>query len=127
MKRILLFSVIILSAFNIHASSRWVYITTGANSHEFFIDANSIAKSGDSNTYWAKVNYEKRDVDGDLSAKSQLTINCRTREVILRYFIFYDDVDGNGIVRISSKATGGWVPIEPDSVNSAYYDYICKK
>ena len=127
MKRILLSSVIILSAFNIYASSRWVYITADTNNKDFFIDANSITQSGDSYTYWTKVNFEKRDADGDLSTKSQFTINCRTRELILRYYVFYDDIDGNGSIRISRKATGSWEPIVPESVNSAYYSYICKK
>ena len=127
MKRIFLFSVIILSAFNIHASSRWVLIDSNIDNDLFFIDANSIQKSGDSRTVWQKVNYAKRDSYGDLSSKIQRTFNCRTRESISRHLIFYDDIDNNGQVTSSGKATLGWEPIPPDSVNWTIYKYVCSK
>ena len=127
MKRILLFSAIILSAFNIYASTQWIYIITSSNDDVFFIEANSIQNSGDSYTYWTKVNYARRNDDGDLSMKAQYTINCRTREVTPRYFIFYDDIDHKGKTTSSSHAKSGWVPIPPNTVNWSYYSHVCNK
>ena len=97
------------------------------NNDVFFIDANSIQKSGDSYTYWMKSNYGKRASNGALSSRSQYTINCRTREAINRYLIMYDDVDGNGKVIISGDPAGGWYPIPPDTIIWTYYSYICNK
>ena len=127
MKRILLFSVIILSAFNIYASAQWIFIADNTDGDLFFIDANSIQKSGDSYTAWLKNNYAKRDVDGDLSSKIQRTINCRTREIINRYLIFYDDIDNTGKITSNFNGKSGWQPIPPDSVNWIIYKYVCNK
>ena len=126
MKKIFLFSVIILSAFNIYAGTQWLLITDSTDGDLFFIDTNSIQKSGDSYTYWSKANFAKRE-DGDLSSKTQRTINCRTRETISRYIINYDDIDNNGKITSSLTPKRGWIPIAPDSINSAFYDYLCKK
>ena len=126
MKKIFLFSVIILSAFNIYASTKWFPITTSSDGNVFFIDTNSIQKSGDSYTYWVKLNFSNRDVDG-LSSKSQRSINCRTRETIARYIINYEDIDNSGKIISSFSPTRGWIPIAPESVNSAFYDYLCDK
>lgn len=127
MRKILLFFVIILSAFNIYASSQWIYIASSSDDTLFFIDANSIQQSGDSYTFWTKFNLSKRDDDGNLSSKSQRTINCRTRETVGRYIIYYDDIDGNGKITSSFSSKLSWTPIPPESINSAYYSYVCKK
>ena len=77
MKRILLFSVIILSSFNLYASARWIDVGSNPSGSVFFIDAESIQKSGDSYTFWALFNYAKRNADGTLSFKSKLTIKVK--------------------------------------------------
>jgi len=127
MKKILIFFVIILSAFKIYASAKWVLVEYNNDNDVFFIDSNSIQKSGDSRTVWQKVNYSKRDSHGDLSSKIQRTFNCRTRESINRHLIFYDDIDNNGQVTSSAKATLGWEPISPETANWTIYKYVCNK
>ena len=126
MKRILLFSVIILSAFNIYASAKWTLIANTANG-VFFIDASSIQKSGDSYTFWQKTNFDKRRDNGDLSSKVQRTFNCRTRESIYRYMMFYDDIDNNGNLTGSFKPNGDWNPIPPESTSWRFYEYVCNR
>ena len=126
MRKILLFSVIILSAFNIYASTKWTLISNTANG-VLFIDASSIQKSGDSYTFWQKTNFDKRQDNGDLSSKVQRTVNCRTRESIYRYMMFYDDIDNNGKLTSSFNPKDDWNPIPPDSVDWAIYQYVCNK
>ena len=127
MKRILLSSVIILSAFNLYASARWVFIGSNSRNYVFFVDANSIQKSGDSYTFWEKVNYPERNKWGAFSSKNQRTVNCRTRESIFRFMIFYDDIDNAGKLTNSFDPKDSWEPIPPDSVNWASYKYVCDK
>ena len=127
MKRLLLFSVIILSAFNIHASTQWVFVDSNSDNDLFFIDANSIQKNGDSYTFWTKVNNGKRDSRGNLSSKSQSTFNCRTREGTYRYIMVYDDTDNNGKLTNSFKAKDDWYPIPPGTVDWTIYKYVCNK
>ena len=127
MKKVFLFFVIILSAFNTYASSQWIFITDNTVGDLFFIDANSIQKSGDSYTVWQKTNFGKRDRWGNLSSKAQKTINCRTRENTFRYLQIYDDIDNNGQLTNSIKAKDDWYPIAPDSVDWIIYKYVCNK
>jgi hypothetical protein len=127
MKRILLFSVIILSTFNTYANTQWVLIGINEINHVFFIDADSIQKSGDSSTYWIKNNFPQRGRFGDLSLKYQETTNCRTRERTFRYMISYDDIDNNGKITNSGNLKAEWTPIPPDSVSWAVYKYVCNR
>ena len=124
-KIILLFGFLFCSS--VLAQSNWIYVGDSTNDHKIFIDRNSIQRSGDSVTYWEKVNYPVRDTLGNLSTKTQWTINCRTREEILRYIIAYDDLDNNGKVTTSGDPKESWRPISPDSVGEQSYLFVCKR
>jgi len=127
MNRIFLSSVIILSAFNLYADTKWIDMGSNPNDDVFFIDVNSIQKSGDSYTFWVKTNNGKRASNGALSAISQQAINCRSRESITKHVIMYDDVDGKGKVIASADPKLGWYPIPPDTIIWAYYSVMCNK
>ena len=127
MKRILVFLISYFCIINVYANSNWVYVGTNEIGDTYFIDTNSIQKSGDSHTYWVKSNYGTRTPEGNLSSKVQRTINCRTREMIGRHFIFYDDTNNNGMVTSNSSATNrNWAPIAPDTVTWGFYSFLCK-
>ena len=126
MKTFLLVVMSVIVSVNAYANSNWVYLTTSNDDNVFFIDNNSIQKSGDSKTYWRRDNFGKRDEQGDLSAKGQITINCRTREIILRYIMKYDDINNNGKLTRSFTPKDTWTPIAPDSVNWSFLEYVCK-
>ena len=127
MRKIILSFLILFSAFDIYASSQWVFIGTDSEGDTFFVDQNSIQKNGDSSTHWVITNYSKRDVDGDLSSKIQQTINCRTRESINRFLIFYDDIDNKGKITSNFVSKSGWRPIPPDTKNWAIHNFVCSK
>lgn len=119
--------LLMLAAFNVNASSNWMFIGKNSNGSSFFVDRNSIQKSGDSRTYWTLRNFAERDSDGDLSSKVQRTINCRTRELIMRHIITYDDLNNNGKLTFSGPPTNSkWEPIAPDTINWSFMEFVCK-
>ena len=111
---------------NAYANSNWVHITNSNTGDVFFIDKNSIQKSGDSTTYWRQTNFPKRDKYGHLSSKTQSTINCRTREIINRYIMVYDDINNKGKLTYSFDPKDSWEPIAPDTVNWTFLENVCK-
>ena len=126
MKKFLVFVISCFSIFNAYANSNWVRLGTNVSGDTYFIDTNSIQKSGDSHTFWVKTNFETRTSGGDLSAKAQRTINCSTRELISRHFIFFDDTNNNGRITSNFSAQNkNWAPISPDSVNWGFYAFLC--
>jgi hypothetical protein len=118
---------LMLAAFNINASSNWTFIDKSSSGSSFFVERNSIQKSGDSRTFWTLRNFAERDSDGDLSSKVQRTINCRTREIIIRHFMTYDDLNTNGKLTFSGPADKSkWEPVAPDTINWALLEFVCK-
>jgi hypothetical protein len=128
MQKILITFMLVLVSVTSNASSKWILIDKSANA-TFFVDLNSLQKSGDSVTFWRRANYSQRDQYGNLSSKNQITINCRTRERISRYFMTYDDINNEGKLT-NSFAVGTdekWEPIAPDSINWGFFEVVCKK
>jgi hypothetical protein len=127
MKNLLLIIIFFTIAFDSHAQSNWVYVTSNSKSDDFFVDRSSFQTQGDSITFWQRMNYEQRNKFGDLSAKIQYTINCRTREQIMRFSMYYDDIDNNGRLTTSGKPSNpSWEPIAPDTVSWSLYKFVCK-
>jgi hypothetical protein len=111
----------------VHANSNWVFIGLSVDDMKFFIDANSMQRSGDSVTFWQRVNYPQRNAYGDYSSKVQYTINCRTREIITRHLMFYDDLNNFGKLTDSFGAINQmWSPIAPDTVHWSMFKNVCK-
>lgn len=127
MKKFVFICGIIFSAYAF-ASSQWIIVGENNDRDIFYIDMNSLQRSGDSVTFWTKVNFGKRDEQGDLSDKSQRTINCRTREVILRWLMTYDDINNMGKNTASFEPKrSSWRPIPPDSMSSRIYEVVCRR
>jgi hypothetical protein len=119
--------ILLFVVLNASANSNWVSVSVGVSGHESFIDKNSIQKSGDSVTFWLRRNNKARDEQGVLSWKVQQTINCRSRENIYRYYMNFDDLDNNGKTLMNSAPIDPrWIPIPPDSVMWALYEFVCK-
>lgn len=111
------------------SASNWVLIGKNNSGATYFIDTQSIQRSGDSVTFWEKTNLLSRTPTGELSSKVSLTINCRTRELISRYFMFYDDINNQGKLTSSFAVPPSekWEPISPDSVAEAEMKFVCKR
>ena len=124
--RIFLILPMLLLTMSAAASSKWQYVVESNKKDMYFIDSNSYQKSGDSITFWTLTNYNERNEFGDLSDKSQNTINCRTREIILRYMMNYDDRDNKGKMTSSFAVKDSWKPIAPDTVNWSLMRHVCK-
>jgi len=127
MKTILLL-LFLITPITSHASN-WVKVATSNEGQVFLIDSESLNRSGDSVTFWGITNYGARTPQGDLSAKVQRTINCRTKELIFRYYMFYEELNGNGKLTSSSSADAysSWVPIAPDTMNDYLFKAVCRK
>lgn len=119
-------AVFLLIAIEARGNSNWELVGNNTTGDMFFVDKNSYQKSGDSITFWQRDNYVERDKFGDLSSKSQLTINCRTRERIRRFLMTYDDINNQGVVTHSAVSKDSWKPIAPDTVNWALMMHVCK-
>ena len=126
MKTFLSVVMSVLVSVNAYANSNWIYLITSNSGNVFFIEKNSIQKSGDSITFWLRRNFEKRDEYGNLSSKSQITINCRTREIIRRYITMHDDINNMGKLTYNFDPKDSWDPIAPDTVNWSFLEYVCK-
>jgi hypothetical protein len=115
-------------AFYANANSNWIFVTINDEATFYYIDRNSIQKSGDSITFWNRENLKQRDEFGNLSYKNQVTMNCRTRERISRFIMSYDDLDNNGKLTDSFIVPNAkWKPIPPDSVNWEMMKIVCRK
>jgi len=110
-------------------ASNWVFIGESISNNKFFIDTQSIQRSGDSVTFWDRTNFSSRDKHGDLSYKANYTINCRTRESILRFLMTYDDLNNNGKMTgsIPADPKAIWEPIPPDSAFESEMKFVCKR
>ena len=109
-----------------HAAN-WTLVSLSTEGDKYFIDTQSITRSGDSVTFWVKKNYASRDKYGDLSAKVNETVNCRTRESNSRYMMFFDDLDNHGKQTSSfSPKDKAWEPIPPESVSESQLKFVCK-
>ena len=123
----LLFVIFFKIAFNSNAQSNWVFVSSNTVQYDYFVYKSSFQTQGDSFTFWVRTNYQKRDKFGDLSSKIQYTINCRTREFIMRYSMYYDDKDNNGQLTTSGNPSNpSWNPVSPDSVVWSVYKFVCK-
>ncbi len=124
MKR-LLFLLIFVS--EIAYSANWVRVSNSVDGDVLFVDISSIQRSGNSVTFWSKMNFGKRDSLGDLSSKTQREINCRTRELKNLYLMTYDDFDNQGRLTHSDKFRDqSWTPIPPETLNDATRRFVCK-
>ena len=113
--------------FDSHDQSNWIYVTTNSAEDDYFVETASVQKQGDSITFWYRCNYKERSKTGVLSSKMQKTFNCRTREYIDRYAMFYDDLNNNGQVTASFKpSSSSWDPIPPDTSLWTIYKFVCK-
>jgi hypothetical protein len=126
MKKLIVLCGLIFSS-SVFASASWIEIVRSEAGRIYFVDANSIQRSGDSATFWLKSNYPSRDKFGNYSSKVQDTINCRTREAITRWIMTYDDIENKGRLTHSFDPKESWSPIPPDSVQWSIYDIICRR
>ena len=126
MKTFLFVVMSVIVSVNAYANSNWIYLVTSNSGTVTFIDKNSMQKSGDSITFWILDNFGQRAEYGDLSAKKQRTINCRTREKIMRYSMYYDDINNTGKLTSNGDVKDSWTPIAPDSVVWSQFVFVCK-
>ena len=117
---------ILLFSLSTFANSKWEFVVESTSKDMYFIDSNSYQKSGDSITFWTLTNHGKRTEFGDLSSKTQETINCRTREYIMRYIMTYDDRNNQGKITLSRAAKDSWKPIAPDTIDWTLMKHVCK-
>ncbi len=116
----------IFFSIGVFAAAEWLDIGTNRSNDRFFIDVNSIERSGDSVTYWVKLNYAARGADGSLSSKTQYIIHCQARQFALRYIIRYDEPDNIGRILVAREDKGSWSPIPPDTVIYYHSQLLCK-
>jgi hypothetical protein len=108
-------------------ASKWTFITKNVDGWDYYIDSQSRVLNGNEVSFWTIVNFDSRNQFGDLSNKVNQTINCRTRELRLDFFISYSDFDAKGSMTRNFKVPQEWNPIPPDTVNAKLLNFVCKK
>jgi len=126
MKFLFVGCVFLLMSLNSFGSTNWFHVGKSTEGNIFFLDLNSVQKSGDLITFWGRSNQAVRGAGGFMSSKTQDTINCRNREIVLRYLIAYDQLNNRGSVVVTVKPDPEWRPISPDSINWEFYNILCK-
>ena len=92
------------------------------------VDLSSAEVSGDSVTYWKKVNFAQRLEGGALSYKIRETANCKRKEYVIRYLMIYDDVDFNGqLIDEFANPKPLWEPIKANSIDARTMKLVCDK
>lgn len=108
-------------------ASKWIFIGKNIDGWDYYIDSLSRVTNGNEASFWTIVNFDSRNQFGDLSNKVNQTINCRTRELRLDFFMSYSDFDAKGSVTRSFKVLQEWNPIPPDTMNAKLLNFVCKK
>jgi hypothetical protein len=126
MKKLLLLGFFLLSASSTFANNKWSFVFQDSFNNQFFIDINSLKKSGDSVTFWRRVNFYERGPDGGLSSKMQSTINCRARDWVNRHVMIYDDLNNNGLLVSELRPDSKWTSITPGSIIWEHYHIVCR-
>ncbi len=108
-------------------ASNWVLISTSTAGDKFKIDTTSIDRNGNEATYWEILNYGKRSEAGNLSSKSQVTINCRTKEFNTKFAQVFSDYDAQGTLNFQYTPTSTWTPIPPDTSYETVMKFVCKR
>ena len=106
--------------------ANWVYVEQSVNGDVFYIDKSSLQRDGDSVTFWTRINNKERTRLGDLSSRIQETINCRTRESIMRYVMTYDDIYNRGRLTDSFNPMRKWEPIPPETILWEKMLFVCR-
>ena len=98
---------------------RWVHVGTHANSHEEYLDRESVKRSGDKVTLWTR-----RDlVQNQGTAWHEIELDCAaTTETILA---FIRD-DGRSISHNVARPHRKSSPIAPGSVEERIFDIACR-
>lgn len=126
MKKIIILLLVLLT--NLANASNWVLVsTTTDSSSTFFVDTQSMMINGNSVTYWVRVNLNKRDEYGNLSYKAQQTINCRTKEFLDNFHMYYEDLNNSGKLLKSFKGDNKWLPIPPDTSMENIKVFVCRR
>lgn len=106
--------------------ANWNFVDKKAGD-SYFIEINSLKKTGNSVTYWMKINFNKRDKAGNLSTKLLMSVNCRTRENTVREITTYDDEDARGLITLDVRVDANWEKVDRDKINLSQYNFVCKK
>ncbi len=108
-------------------ASNWVFVSENNTGTKFKIDTTSITRNGNEVTFWEIMNYGKRSDTGNLSGKSQSSINCRTKEYSTKYMQLFSDYDAQGVLNSQFNVPITWAPIPPDTSYETVMKFVCKR
>lgn len=130
MKRI--FSAILLTLACSVAHAQWVEIASTADrSDVVYVDPATLRKTGDIAKAWVLGDYKDPVVWGTtkyLSHKRQDQFNCKEELLRTIYVVFFKDKMGNGeALQTLNQPNMEWRPVMPSTLDSALFNWACKK
>jgi hypothetical protein len=111
-------------------SGDWVTLLKNDVGDEFFVDRQSIRKSGDTLQVWTLVNLATPNRQNARSQKAALYIRCQSFESAFKSGVSYSALNGQGQIVGSLTATQQEVRFErasPESVYAAVIQFSCEQ
>ncbi len=128
MRAIFSMAIGMLLIFNSYANSEWILIEGSyITNNESHADKNSLQIDGEIATFWLKRNNPSRDRFGAMSNKYQIAINCKSRQMSLKWMVDYSEADNKGNVIFNGEAPQKWSPVIPDSRTWLWYKFACNQ
>jgi hypothetical protein len=129
MKRLLLFTLLVLSAGP--ASAEWVPVSDGDEAGKtVYVDPATIRRDSNLVKMWQFYDYKTVQTVGGvrfLSAKEQWEFDCaeeRSRVLALKEF---SGNMGSGTVVFTNSQVGNWIPVTPGSIGRTVWTVACRK
>ena len=106
----------------------WEKVVTSKEGDVHFVDITSLLRIGDKQSFWRKINFPEKTIDGELSSLSYHQIDCANKKSIILHTNFYTEIDNQGkkTDTILTK-TQDWKPVLPNTVNAVLLRYVCKR
>jgi hypothetical protein len=122
----LFFISLLLFGLNVNAEANWILIGKNTGGDQFFLDKNSIERNGDVVTFYRRQNFAQKTEKGDMSSKTQASVNCRTREQLALTIMLFDKANNLGKETRKFTFDDTWKPIASGAVSWYFLQYVCQ-
>ena len=130
MKNLLLIFTLLFSSvfFSSTSFAEWTKVSEGENGNTFYVDFKRIRKHDGFVYYWGLDNFLKPDVDGDLSVKKYMQVDCNLLRRMLLSGSSYNEPMGGGISSSSyTPKNPEWTYPIPNSSGETILKSVCSR
>lgn len=122
-----IFAALLSTTHLISFAQNWEYVTGHSKHADFYVDIDSIKKTGSTRRAWILQDMKKQTPNKSKSAKVLREINCNEEKFrSLQYTFFSEKMATGGLISTSTN-TSEWYFIEPGSMDKDVMDFVCNK